>query len=142
MSPNPRLTKAQRQWVDRFIAQHPGARQVEIRAGLSGTRTVVIEWQERLSVPWVVGATHPGRSWHYHTLNVKLNKSGAPMPTSQHVWRTTYPHCLLEGRNRSLVLASPQQFVLPIAPLLDCPPPLNPAITKPKARYKRKPHLS
>jgi hypothetical protein len=142
MSRNPRLQKAQRQWVDKLIAPHPGARQVEIRAGLSGTRIVVIEWLEHLGVPWVVGATHPGWSWRYHTLKVKLHKSGTLRETGQHACRTTYPHCPLQERNLNLALDSPQQFILPVAPLLDRPPPINPAIAKPKSRYKRKPQCA
>jgi hypothetical protein len=130
-----KLNKKQRSWRNKFISEHHYASVRAIRADLSGSRILTIDWQESIDIPKLQGCTDQGRGWIQHQLTVKLRVFGDARYTADHKAKVVYPHCHLNYRG--IVLDG--QLSLPISQLTEFPLPQNPVVVKHKKRQPRKP---
>ncbi len=125
----PRLNKKQRAWVEKFKAQHPGAKLREIHEGLSGDHIVTLEWTESLPQIVLPHCTDRGNGWIFHTITVKLRVFGDPRHSAHHQYRIIYHHCSI---NSDLKLLPRGQLSLTLPQLLNIKSPQNPIKVKPK----------
>ena len=131
----PQINKKQRAWVEKFKAKYPEAKLTGIYEGLSGDRTVKLEWIESLPQIVLPDCADRGISWIQHTVQVKLRIFGDPRHSAQYQYLVVYPHCSIE----STFKFSPQgQLSLNLGQLLNIKVPQNPILVKPKkANYKK-----
>ena len=128
----PRLNKRQRNWLNNFIALHPGAFVTSMYGDLTD-RTVTINWTEKLPYLAVPDCSNMGYGYIRHTIRVILRVMGDPRREPQHKYEIVYPYCNLDdNRERQaegqLNLTIPQNTIIPT--------PANPVKVKSKRQQK------
>ena len=130
-----KLNKKQREWLNNFQQKYKNAKLVSTFNDLESVR-LTLEWVDIFSPITTTDCQDPGMGHKfYHTLKVKLNKSGKLSAPPQYEWRVEYPQSFI--KNYYPIPIEGLQLSLPFSILLNLREPSCPVNYVPVRRPKK-----